>query len=63
MTQQPLTRIAIFASGTGTNAANIIQYFKNDASVQVSLVACNKPGAGVIAIAGENHGPIPRIAP
>ncbi len=58
MTQQPLTRIAIFASGTGTNAANIIQYFKNDASVQVSLVACNKPGAGVIAIAGENHIPL-----
>ena len=46
-------KIAILASGAGSNAANIIQHFKNT-SVQVSLVACNKAGAGVFQIAKEN---------
>ncbi len=41
-------RLAIFASGSGTNAAAIIDYFKDHTSVEVGLVLCNKPGAGVI---------------
>jgi formyltetrahydrofolate-dependent phosphoribosylglycinamide formyltransferase len=52
--QQQVTRIAIFASGAGSNAKNIIAYFKKDPTVHVALVVCNNPGAGVIGIAKEN---------
>ena len=34
--------IAIFASGSGSNAENIIRYFQKNDSVQVSLVLSNK---------------------
>lgn len=46
-----MTRIAIFASGTGSNAARLIGYFANHASIAVALVVCNRPGAGVLEIA------------
>lgn len=46
-------RIAIFASGNGSNAAALIQYFKNDANVDIALLVCNKPGAGVLQIAAN----------
>jgi phosphoribosylglycinamide formyltransferase-1 len=46
--------IAILASGAGSNAANIIEHFKNT-SVHVSLVACNKAEAGVFQIAKDNE--------
>ncbi len=44
-------KIAVFASGTGTNAAKLISYFKDSAVARVALIVCNKPGAGVLAIA------------
>lgn len=44
-------RIAIFASGAGSNAAKIIAYFKGKPETEVALVVCNKPGAGVLDIA------------
>lgn len=40
-------RIAIFASGSGSNAENLIHYFKNSKTVTVSKVYCNKRDAGV----------------
>ena len=46
-------KIAILASGAGSNAANIIQHFKNT-PVQISLIACNKADAGVFQIAKDN---------
>lgn len=45
--------IAIFASGTGTNAKKILQHFKGRKDIVVSLVVCNKAGAGVLNIAKE----------
>lgn len=45
--------IAIFASGAGSNAQQIINYFRDNPSVRISLVACNKPGAGVLKIAEQ----------
>ncbi len=45
--------IAILASGAGSNAANIIQHFKNT-SVRVNLIACNNREAGVFQIAKDN---------
>lgn len=43
--------IAIFASGAGTNAANIIQYFSNKQTAAIVLIVCNNPVAGVLQIA------------
>lgn len=44
-----MERIAIFASGNGSNAENIIRYFQaNPGLGEVVLVVCNRPGAGVI---------------
>jgi formyltetrahydrofolate-dependent phosphoribosylglycinamide formyltransferase len=51
------TRIAIFASGAGSNAQKIIDHFRNSSLAKVALVVCNKPGAGVLKIAAENNIP------
>lgn len=40
--------IAIFASGSGTNAENIIRYFEENDSVRVALVLSNKSDALVL---------------
>jgi phosphoribosylglycinamide formyltransferase-1 len=45
--------VAIFASGAGSNAKKIIEYFENQGVIKVSLIICNVPGAGVLAIAAE----------
>jgi len=41
-------RIVIFASGSGTNAENIIKYFKDSSLVTVNYVISNNPKAGVL---------------
>jgi len=43
-----LKRIAVFASGAGTNAENLIRYFRNSKVAGVEVVFTNKPDAGVI---------------
>ena len=43
-----MQRIAIFASGTGTNAERIIKHFAGHPSIEVSLVLCNKSTAKVL---------------
>lgn len=43
-----MTRIAIFASGSGSNAENIFNYFKENNSVEISLIITNNPNAFVI---------------
>lgn len=45
MTQKK--RVAIFASGSGSNAENIINYFSKNEQVQFTKIYCNKDGAGV----------------
>lgn len=42
-----MPRIAIFASGSGTNAENIAHYFK-DKPIKVQLIVTDNPSAGVI---------------
>lgn len=49
----PITRIAIFASGAGSNAQQLINHFANIPSVNIALIVCNKPGAGVLNIAAK----------
>jgi phosphoribosylglycinamide formyltransferase-1 len=43
-----MRNIAIFASGSGTNAENIIKYFSNKNSAKVTLVLSNKRDAYVL---------------
>ena len=46
-------RIAIFASGTGSNAQKIIDYFKAHELISVGLIVSNKIEAGVLEIAKQ----------
>ncbi len=48
MTHQTVN-LAIFASGNGTNAEAIMEYFKNASPIKVALVLTNNPSAGVLA--------------
>lgn len=48
-----MVNIAIFASGRGSNAQAIIEYFKDNQEVNVALIASNKPQAGVLLLAEE----------
>jgi len=43
-----MKRIAIFASGSGTNAENIILYFQKNKKAEVVLVLSNNPNALVL---------------
>ena len=52
-----MKRIAIFASGTGTNAAKIIEHFRGNTQIKVALIVCNKPNAGVLNIAANHNIP------
>ena len=49
--------IAIFASGAGSNAKKIIDYFKNSDDVEISLIVCNNPNAGILKIAANESIP------
>jgi phosphoribosylglycinamide formyltransferase-1 len=41
-------RIAIFASGSGSNAQKLMEYFKDHADAEIALVLTNNPDAFVI---------------
>jgi phosphoribosylglycinamide formyltransferase-1 len=49
--------LIIFASGKGSNAAAIIDYFKKTGQARVSLIVTNKQDAGVLEIANREHIP------
>lgn len=55
-----MRNLAIFASGSGTNAENIIKYFSEKETTRISLVLSNKPGAMVLKRAESYN--IPAIA-
>jgi phosphoribosylglycinamide formyltransferase 1 len=48
-----MKQIAIFASGTGTNTARIIDHFRLHAEIKVGLIICNNALAGVLTIAAK----------
>lgn len=43
-----MKRIVIFASGSGTNAQRIAEYFSKNAQVSLKRIYCNRPDAFVI---------------
>lgn len=63
--QEPVTSIAIFASGAGSNAQKIIDHFKSltsgpspkESGAKVALIVCNNPNAGVLHIAKKENIP------
>jgi phosphoribosylglycinamide formyltransferase 1 len=50
-------KIAIFASGSGTNAQRIIEYFSGDPKISVAMVLSNKSEAYVLVRAKKLHIP------
>jgi phosphoribosylglycinamide formyltransferase-1 len=49
--------LAIFASGPGSNAREIINHFRNSARVKIKIIVCNNPAAGVVTIAANEKIP------
>lgn len=52
-----MRRIAVLASGSGTNAQRLIEHFALHASAQVVLVGCDQPEAGVLQRAWDHNVP------
>lgn len=50
-----MKKIALFASGSGSNVENIANHFANNPNVETSLVLVNKPEAYVIERAKNLH--------
>ena len=50
-----MTRVAILASGKGSNAKALIDYFSNNASIEVAVVCSNRKSAGVLEIAENSN--------
>jgi phosphoribosylglycinamide formyltransferase-1 len=50
----PSKKLAIFASGAGTNADAIAKYFAENEKVEISLIITNRSEAGVLKVA-ERH--------
>jgi phosphoribosylglycinamide formyltransferase-1 len=53
-----LKRLGIFASGSGSNAVKIIDYFADSHEGKVVVVFCNNPNAGIIERAKEKNVPV-----
>ncbi len=52
-----MINIAVFASGSGTNAQKLIHYFKQHQVIRVALIVSNKADAGVLDIAAKENIP------
>jgi phosphoribosylglycinamide formyltransferase-1 len=50
-------KVAIFASGAGSNAQKLIDHFRKHSQIKIALIVCNKPGAGVLTIAQKENIP------
>lgn len=52
-----MNKIAIFASGAGSNAQKIIDHFHTSSVAEIALIVSNKPEAGVLKIAARENIP------
>jgi len=48
-----MINIAIFASGKGTNAERLINYFSGSTQVKIKLIITNNENAGIVSIANN----------
>lgn len=53
-----MTQLAILASGSGSNAEQIIVHFKTNQQVKVGVIITNNPNAGVIKRAQKHQIPV-----
>jgi len=53
-----MKKLVVFASGSGTNALNLIHHFKKGETARVVAVFCNNPNAGVIDKAKKENVPV-----
>lgn len=56
--QHQKKRIAIFASGAGSNAQKIIDHFRGSDIAEVIWIVCNNPSAKVIEIGAKENIPV-----
>lgn len=60
--KDPPVRIAVFASGKGSNAENLIRYFNHNKRKKhkavITMIVCNRPGAGVLEVASKHDLPV-----
>ena len=54
---QIMHSLIIFASGKGSNAKAILEYFKNEGKVKLCLIVTNNPTAGVLELAKNENIP------
>jgi phosphoribosylglycinamide formyltransferase-1 len=52
-----MKKIAIFGSGKGSNAANLIKHLKDNNKIEIAVVISNISDAGIIQIAKSNNIP------
>lgn len=53
-----MKRLAIFASGNGTNFQYIVEYFSKESSVEIAVLVCNNPNAFVVQRAKKLNVPV-----
>ena len=52
-----MTRVAILASGNGSNAQALIDHFKNDDEIEIALIGSNRNSAAVLEKASFMENP------
>ena len=62
MSSEVKHQLAIFASGTGSNADQICTYFKDHSSIRICLIVTNRSKSGVLQVA-ERHGIVTTVIP
>jgi phosphoribosylglycinamide formyltransferase-1 len=58
-----MERIAILASGKGSNADRLCHYFRNHPTVHIHLIVCDRETAGVYEVAREHGIPSVHLSP
>jgi phosphoribosylglycinamide formyltransferase 1 len=51
--EYPMTKLAIFLSGAGSNARNLCGYFAGHPKIEIALLLSNNPNSGVASIASD----------
>ncbi len=60
-TSSKAKKLALFASGTGSNVRRICGHFQTRSDVKIALLVCNRPDAPVVAFAHEEGIPVKLI--